>query len=94
MGFLHLGWDIAARDDADGGKGDETSGEREETSPAWRAVAAEVDLTRPGLAAVRRTMGWKPLHMYNPTLNLNLTLFLLVLSGAEGLYGWASELRI
>ena len=56
MGFLHLGWDIAAKEEA---PGDCIT----ELSPEWEAAATEMDLTRPGLTAVRTTMGWSPLHM-------------------------------
>ena len=56
MGFLHLGWDIAAKEEA---PGDCIT----ELPPEWEAAAAEMDLTRPGLTAVRTTMGWSPLHM-------------------------------
>lgn len=56
MGFLHLGWDIAAKEDLS----DNVLGNG---SPAWVEVAKHVDLTRPGMAAVIRTMGWQPLHL-------------------------------
>jgi len=58
MGFLHLGWDIAARQDPA-----PTQEDGPPLAPEWAAVAAEIDLDRPGLAAVRSTMGWTPLHM-------------------------------
>ena len=56
MGFLHLGWDIAAWEDAS----DHTW---HDYGPAWLEVAKHIDLTRPGMAAVIRTMGWQPLHL-------------------------------
>jgi hypothetical protein len=57
MGFLHLGWDIATK-----GHGDAEAADAD-ACEAWAAVAAVIDLQRPGLPAVRRTMGWSPLHM-------------------------------
>ena len=57
MGFLHLGWDIAAMEEVPGRV------PRQGLSPEWAATAAEIDLQRPGLAAVRHVMGWSPLHM-------------------------------
>lgn len=56
MGFLHLGWDIAAKESAS----DHLLGD---CSSAWGEVAKHVDLARPGMAAVIRTMGWQPLHL-------------------------------
>lgn len=56
MGFLHLGWDIAAKESVS----DHLLGDY---SSAWGEVAKHVDLTRPGMAAVIRTMGWQPLHL-------------------------------
>ena len=58
MGFLHLGWDIAAREESG------SDGEAEALhTPAWQEVAQHMDLQRPGLGSVRRTMGWGPIHM-------------------------------
>lgn len=61
MGFLHLGWDVAAREEAPA----ELAAARAEegASPAWQALGACLDLARPGLATVRRIMGWAPLHL-------------------------------
>ena len=56
MGFLHLGWDIAAKE----GASDHLLGDY---SSAWGEVAKHIDLARPGMAAVIRTMGWQPLHL-------------------------------
>ena len=56
MGFLHLGWDIAAKE----GASDHMLGDY---NSAWGEVAKHVDLSRPGMAAVIRTMGWQPLHL-------------------------------
>ena len=56
MGFLHLGWDIAAKE----GASDHLPGDY---NSAWSEVAKHVDLARPGMAAVIRTMGWQPLHL-------------------------------
>lgn len=56
MGFLHLGWDIAAKE----GVSDHLPGDY---SSAWGEVAKHIDLARPGMAAVIRTMGWQPLHL-------------------------------
>lgn len=56
MGFLHLGWEIAAREDI-------YSPNLSECGPAWAELAKHVDLTRPGMPAVVRTMGWQPLHL-------------------------------
>ena len=56
MGFLHLGWDIAAREDA-------SDHMWSDCGPAWLEVAKHIDLTRPGMAAVIRTMSWQPLHL-------------------------------
>ncbi len=56
MGFLHLGWDVATKEEGD-------STVVTEESPAWAAVARVIDLNRPGLAIVRQTMAWNPLHM-------------------------------
>ncbi|KAA6429353.1 MAG: hypothetical protein FRX49_00747 [Trebouxia sp. A1-2] len=56
MGFLHLGWDIAAKEDAP----DHTFSEY---GPAWAEVAKHIDLARPGMSAVIQTMGWQPLHL-------------------------------
>lgn len=56
MGFLHLGWEIAAREDV-------FSPNLSEYGPAWAELAKQVDLTRPGMPAVVRTMGWQPLHL-------------------------------
>ena len=56
MGFLHLGWDIAAKE----GVSDHLLGDY---SSAWGEVAKHIDLARPGMAAVIRTMGWQPLHL-------------------------------
>ena len=56
MGFLHLGWEIAAREDV-------YSPNLSECGPAWAELAKHVDLTRPGMPAVVRTMGWQPLHL-------------------------------
>ena len=56
MGFLHLGWDIAAREDT-------FNQDLSQCGPAWAELGKHVDLTRPGMAAVVRTMGWQPLHL-------------------------------
>ena len=56
MGFLHLGWDIAAKEDI-------SDRLFSDYGPAWAEVAKHVDLARPGMAAVIRTMGWQPLHV-------------------------------
>ena len=56
MGFLHLGWDIAAKEDS-------SDVLLSNCSPAWAEVAKHVDLARPGMEAVIRTMGWQPLHL-------------------------------
>lgn len=56
MGFLHLGWDVAAQE----GTPDHLPGD---FNSAWGEVAKRVDLARPGMAAVIRTMGWQPLHL-------------------------------
>ncbi|KAL0049995.1 hypothetical protein WJX82_002341 [Trebouxia sp. C0006] len=56
MGFLHLGWVIAAKEDAP----DHTFSEY---GPAWAEVAKHIDLARPGMSAVIQTMGWQPLHL-------------------------------
>lgn len=56
MGFLHLGWDVATKEDGD-------STIVAEETPAWAAVARKVDLNKPGLSIVRQTMAWQPLHM-------------------------------
>ena len=56
MGFLHLGWDIAAKEDSS----DSLLGNG---SPAWVEVAKHVNVARPGMAAVIRTMEWQPLHL-------------------------------
>jgi len=56
MGFLHLGWDVATKEE-----GDATVVAEE--SPAWAAVAARVDQNRRGLSIVRQTMAWHPLHV-------------------------------
>jgi ankyrin repeat protein len=60
MGFLHLGWDIAAKQAPPPGEGEEGAAP---LAPEWEAAALEIDLNRPGLLAVRNTMGWTPLHM-------------------------------
>lgn len=57
MGFLHLGWDIAAREES------AADSRVDSLSLEWEAAAAEMDLKRPGLTAVRLVMGWSPLHM-------------------------------
>ncbi len=56
MGFLHLGWDTATCEDLD-------DGDLSQLSPAWQEAAKRLDLGRPGLAAVRKIMGWSPLHL-------------------------------
>ncbi len=56
MGFLHLGWDIAAKEDA-------PDHAFSEYGPAWAEVAKHIDLARPGMSAVIQTMGWQPLHL-------------------------------
>lgn len=56
MGFLHLGWDTATSEDAE-------DGNLAQLSPAWEEAAKHLDLNRPGLAAVRKIMGWSPLHL-------------------------------
>ncbi len=56
MGFLHLGWDIAAKEDV-------SDQILSDYGPAWVEVAKHVDLARPGMSAVIRTMGWQPLHV-------------------------------
>ena len=61
MGFLHLGWDIADRVETEA----ESAAARAEEAAcaAWVEVARCVDVARPGLAPVRRVMGWGPLHV-------------------------------
>ena len=56
MGFLHLGWDSAMRDD-------QLDVPLVQLGPAWAEVARSVNLDRPGLPCVRRIMGWSPLHI-------------------------------
>ena len=56
MGFLHLGWDTATSEDVE-------DGNQAQLSPAWEEAAKHLDLNRPGLAAVRKIMGWSPLHL-------------------------------
>lgn len=56
MGFLHLGWDTATCEDPE-------DGDLAQLSPAWAEAAKWLDLQRPGLAAVRKIMGWSPLHL-------------------------------
>ncbi|CAL8467651.1 g7189 [Coccomyxa elongata] len=56
MGFLHLGWDTATSEDVE-------DGNLAQLSPAWEEAAKHLDLNRPGLAAVRKIMGWSPLHL-------------------------------
>ncbi len=56
MGFLHLGWDTATSEDLD-------QEPLERLSPAWEEAGRWLDLRRPGLAAVRKIMGWSPLHL-------------------------------
>lgn len=56
MGFLHLGWDTATSEDLE-------DGDLSQLSPAWEEAAKQLDLSRPGLAAVRKIMGWSPLHL-------------------------------
>ena len=56
MGFLHLGWEIAAREDA-------YSPSLKDYGPAWAELSKHVNLTRPGMPAVVRTMNWQPLHL-------------------------------
>ena len=56
MGFLHLGWEIAAREDV-------YSPSLKDYGPAWAELSKHVDLTRPGMPAVVRTMNWQPLHL-------------------------------
>ena len=60
MGFLHLGWDMAAREES---AAELAAGRAEAQLPAWQAVACCTDLTRPGMTTVRRIMGWAPLHV-------------------------------
>lgn len=56
MGFLHLGWDTATSEDLE-------REPLEKLSPAWEETGRWLDLRRPGLAAVRKIMGWSPLHL-------------------------------
>ena len=56
MGFLHLGWDSAMRDD-------QLDVPLVQLGPAWAEVGRAVNLERPGLPCVRRIMGWSPLHI-------------------------------
>lgn len=56
MGFLHLGWDTATSEDLE-------DGDLSQLSPVWEEAAKQLDLSRPGLAAVRKIMGWSPLHL-------------------------------
>ena len=56
MGFLHLGWDSAMRDD-------QLDVPLVQLGPAWAEVGRAVNLDRPGLPCVRRIMGWSPLHI-------------------------------
>ena len=61
MGFLHLGWEVATRDESPQELA--AAAEAVDASPAWQEVAKVVDLQTPGLATVRRVMKWEPLHM-------------------------------
>lgn len=56
MGFLHLGWDSAMKDD-------QLDVPLVQLSPVWAEVGRSVNLERPGLPCVRRIMGWSPLHI-------------------------------
>ena len=60
MGFLHLGWDVAAKEEL---PEELEAARREEQLAAWLEVASCTDLARPGLATVRRIMSWGPLHV-------------------------------
>ncbi|KAK9806010.1 hypothetical protein WJX73_004689 [Symbiochloris irregularis] len=61
MGFLHLGWEVAAREETPQKLA--AAARVLEAAPAWQEVARVVDLQRPGLATVRQVMKWQPLHM-------------------------------
>lgn len=66
MGFLHLGWESATLED------DGSGGSLASLSPLWSAVAAVVDLSRPGLPTVQRVLGWHPLHVAAMSGNIEL----------------------